>query len=311
MDYLSEYFSFCKPGDDSRAIPGGRYGCAQFLKLCGNQQLRECSLGKLSYMVQLSIDEDLLRYHRTLLIWVPTSNKSCNDTENNSKLIEIQHIIIDILRESKEGMSLAQLPLYIKRKLSFPLDLAELGFAKLKDLLLTMPEVEIELRGTNHPFAVFKPKRKRNKEDDVKNAINEILIDNNKGVPGPKLEILLNSKLGYFINWGEYKCTSIFEFVQKKCAGIFEVIGNEESKSIIKTKVNSVMKYQTFGIENYDKNEYTIQIIKEQPEFKLQEEFNSLSLNRAMNMEYSKNNNPYAIEEYFDEFNYGNPPGFN
>ena len=75
--------------------------------------------------------------------------------------------------------------------------------------------------------------------------------------------------------------------------------------------VGVVNLYQTFGIENYDKNEYTIQIIKEQPEFKLQEEFNSLSLNRAMNMEYSKNNNPYAIEEYFDEFNYGNPPGFN
>jgi OST-HTH Associated domain/OST-HTH/LOTUS domain len=234
VEFLSDYFSYCKPGDDSRAIPGGRYGCAQFLKLCGNQKLRECSLGKLSYMVQLSIDEDLLRYHKTLLIWVPSSNKVSADKENQAKIITIQSTIAEILRDSREGMSLAQLPLYIRRKLSFSLDLAELGFAKLKDLLLTMPEVEIELRGANHPFAVYKSKRKRNREEEIKKILTEILSENTQGLPGPKLEILLNSKLGYFVNWAEYKCDGIYEYIEKKTGGVLNILGNNDSRIVFK-----------------------------------------------------------------------------
>lgn len=61
---------------------------------------------------------------------------------------------MDILAESKTGMSLAQLPLYLRRKLDFVLDLNELGFPKLKDLILSMSDkIKLELRGHNHPFA--------------------------------------------------------------------------------------------------------------------------------------------------------------
>lgn len=307
VEYLAEYFSVCKPGDDSRAIPGGRYGCAQFLKLCGNQRLRDCSLGKLSYMVQLSIDEDLLRYHRTLLIWVPTSNKANTDSENTAKLVSIQQAIIEILRESKEGMSLAQLPLYIKRKLSFPLDLAELGFAKLKDLLLTMPEVEIELRGTNHPFACFKSKRKRNKEEDIKSAINDILTENGKGLPGPKLEILLNSKQGYFVNWGEYKCANIYEYIQKKTSGMFEIIGHDDSRIIAKGKSRSYGDLRTQNIENFTHKYYTglkgLESEQAEPE---------LITVYSMNIpEKALSKNPFAVDDYFEAFQSRKPPGFN
>ena len=51
-------------------------------------------------------------------------------------------------------MSLAQLPQYLKKKLPFTLDLNELGFPKLKDLLKSMDdEIKIELKDVNHPFA--------------------------------------------------------------------------------------------------------------------------------------------------------------
>jgi hypothetical protein len=66
----------------------------------------------------------------------------------------VKQALIDILTENKSGMSLAQLPLYLRRKLPFSLDLNELGFPKLKDLILSMNEqVKLELRGHNHPFA--------------------------------------------------------------------------------------------------------------------------------------------------------------
>ena len=46
------------------------------------------------------------------------------------------------------------MPQSLKKKLPFPLDLNELGFPKLKDLLKSMDdEIKIELKDVNHPFA--------------------------------------------------------------------------------------------------------------------------------------------------------------
>jgi hypothetical protein len=210
VSFLGEYFSVNDP--DSRAIPGGRYGCAQFLKFCGNQVLRNCSLGKLSYMVQLSIDEDLLRYHKTLLIWTPISPKPVVDSQNSEKLAVIQSKIIEVLKENREGMSLAQLPLYVKRKLNFQMNITELGFAKLKDLLLVMPDVEVEQRGNNHPFAVFRPKRKI-RESEVRKVIEDEVRET--GTEITKIEKCLNKKIGN-VTWTDFRVTGLEEFILKK-----------------------------------------------------------------------------------------------
>ena len=57
------------------------------------------------------------------------------------------------MKENPKGVSLAQLPLLIKRKINFELNLFNLGFNKLKDLLTTIDNVQIEIRQQNHPFA--------------------------------------------------------------------------------------------------------------------------------------------------------------
>ena len=36
---------------DLRMIPGGRYGCTQFLKIVGPDEIRQCSVGKTTQMV--------------------------------------------------------------------------------------------------------------------------------------------------------------------------------------------------------------------------------------------------------------------
>lgn len=56
------------PKSVNKAIPGGRYGCAQLLKCCGPTALRGLSLGKLSFYVQEAITKGLLIYYKTLLI---------------------------------------------------------------------------------------------------------------------------------------------------------------------------------------------------------------------------------------------------
>lgn len=169
---------FLSSGEELRTIPGGRYGCTQFLKVCGPESLKQCSLGKLAQLVQRTISEDLLRYQRTLLVWTgaldkrkvvegkPENKKSVSSLKSHSNLNDSfreQHFhihkksgsrndvinpggkfqatktaILEVLRENESGISLAQLPLYLKPKLTFPLDLAELGFAKLKDLILAI-----------------------------------------------------------------------------------------------------------------------------------------------------------------------------
>ena len=54
---------------DLRMIPGGRYGCTQFLKICGPESIRKCSVGKTTQMVQLAIKEDVLRHLKTQIVW--------------------------------------------------------------------------------------------------------------------------------------------------------------------------------------------------------------------------------------------------
>ena len=106
-------------------------------------------------MVQLAINDDLLRYQKTLLVW--TAGKMTQTPEEivAEKLKQAKDAIIETLLEAQEGVSLAQLPMKLKSFLPFPLDLNELGFAKLKDLLTTIPCIKMEQRGSNHPFAVY------------------------------------------------------------------------------------------------------------------------------------------------------------
>lgn len=66
-----------------------------------------------------------------------------------------------MLAENRNGISLAQLPIQIKNKLDFTLNLNELGFAKMKDLILSMKDdVVLDLKGHSHPLAYLIDKGK-------------------------------------------------------------------------------------------------------------------------------------------------------
>lgn len=152
----------------TKAIPGGRYGCAQFAKTCGPPELSKCSLGKLSQMVQKAINDEVIKYQKTLLVWSETLSKDqafgyntqeelCKKkSELTQKLEMVQRALIEILLANPEGVSLAQLPVYLKKRLPFNYSLSELGFGKLKDLVLSMNDkIKIDNKSNNHPFAVL------------------------------------------------------------------------------------------------------------------------------------------------------------
>jgi hypothetical protein len=105
------------------AIPGGRYGCAQFVKICGPPELRDLSLGKISQLVQKAVVYDLLCYHKTLLLWTnkiksideidmtkDMINKSQNVEQSDEvkmQITKIEDAIIRVLNEYPNGISLA------------------------------------------------------------------------------------------------------------------------------------------------------------------------------------------------------------
>lgn len=76
--------------------------------------------------------------------------------------------MIETLSECKGGVSLAQLPQHLKRKLNFEVNLSNLGYPKFKDLILSMNDViQIELKGQNHPFAYLIQQDKREAPEEM------------------------------------------------------------------------------------------------------------------------------------------------
>ena len=77
-------------GGDLRMIPGGRYGCTQFLKICGPEDIQKCSVGKTTQMVQLAIKEDVLRHLKTQIVWSTQVDK--HKTEQDT--MEDQQVLV-------------------------------------------------------------------------------------------------------------------------------------------------------------------------------------------------------------------------
>lgn len=248
IEFFNEYFSTENP--EEQAIGGGRYGCAQFLKFCGNTFLKKSSLGKLSYMIQLAIDEDLLRYHKTLLMWIPAlDTKSKEDTQ---ELYFVKKALIQVLLGLNDGVSLAQLPLHLKEKLSFDLDLSKIGFTKLKDLILTIPEAEIISKGKNHPFA----RLKKIKYPSAETLSGFILSKLSPNIHIKSLEYQILENYGYSFDWSIYKSKNFEDFIVQSSDFIINGSGYVIKRPILNKKlsnsVNNPYTWNSFSYPNPD-----------------------------------------------------------
>lgn len=254
IKYLENYFApkgirRPKKDEEVKSIPGGRYGCAQFLKVCGPVCLRSCSLGRLSYMVQLAISEDYLRYQRTLLIWTPSTSPAMSKHEIVRRIQAIKSTVISILEQSENGISLAQLPMHLKNSVDFNFNINELGFAKLKDLLATFPEVTIELRDTNHPFAVLSKIHKFIPHTEkIVAVIANLLNKENFGIEEQKLEAQLSQSFGR-IDWRAYQVKSLVEFIQTHGKNRFEVIKSNYSQIVFLEKPPSYSYFYNSSLD--------------------------------------------------------------
>ena len=170
------------------------------------------------------------------------------------KLTIVRKAIIEILTESPSGLSFAQLPLRLKHKLPFPLDLNELGFVKLKELIGSMPDqVELDLREHNHPFARLivkknsEPSRaihKDTKEYEKKpvtdfskaplvdlnyyltticNSLYQILHEFPYQIDSTKLLSTIYTHSGICLDLAMFNCSSLLEFMQKYISSYLKI----------------------------------------------------------------------------------------
>ena len=141
-----------------KAIPGGRHGLTQFVKHFGPKKFSELSYGKLSKLVQMSIDQGFLAYYKTYLVksdQTKPRTDHISDSEKNSeiqkkKLIEIEHALVECLVEEDNYLPLAQLKKKLNKRLGCKINLAELGFVKLRNLVESFEKVKLESLGDNH-----------------------------------------------------------------------------------------------------------------------------------------------------------------
>lgn len=127
------------PKSITKAIPGGKYGCAQLLKCCGPLPLKICSFGVLCLLIQEAIASGILIYYKTLLI-KPNLNISFDfldylnlfDDEmqpqqqilevlqdekvaqqqqcQQEKIAKIKQVLVEILEDQQKGVTLARIP---------------------------------------------------------------------------------------------------------------------------------------------------------------------------------------------------------
>lgn len=145
-----------------RFIPGGKYGCCQYIKCCGTPRLKKVSFGRLTLFVQEAIERGLLEYYKTLLVAteglregkVDLTTKDIIKKQDikvlpSQKLLEVKGLILKIIGSFPQGINLARLPKMIQFYTNVPFDCQDYGGKKLKDLLLMFPEVEMIEFGDN------------------------------------------------------------------------------------------------------------------------------------------------------------------
>ena len=251
--YLEQY-------SEDKAVSGGRYGCALYLKK-HSESLCNCSLGKLSYIVQLAIDEDLLRYHKTLLVWTPAFDKKCK--EDKQSLIRIKRVVVDCVASCTDGISLAQLPGLLKDHDVSDAELSSLGYAKLKDLVVEIPDLELTLKGKNHPFVRVKKAKKPSLE-----GLLEFLLGAVQGrLSLLDAEMQVFDEFGYGLRWNSFGARNLEELLSR--SGEFVVCGGRFVERKTQDALSCSTGDEVVGAAGFDgfgddelKNDFQIRFIE-------------------------------------------------
>ena len=176
-------------------------------------------------MVQIAINEDIIRYEKTQLIWTANYPTVLAQDTINERVKQLKDTVVNMLKSRSNGIPLAQIPLILKRKLKFQLKISELGYKKLKDLLKTIPEVTLKSDSCKNPCAFYSIIPATIFE--IQTIVNEVIGQNQFSVMESKLSKELGKRLGK-IDWEVYETSGLISFIELYCKNISVMpVGNE------------------------------------------------------------------------------------
>jgi hypothetical protein len=164
-------------------------------------------------MIQTAVNDDILRYQKTLLVWSENQQSALPEDLIQERLAIIRQEINKMLKNKPAGVPLAQIPINLKRRLKFNLKLNDLGFKKLKDLLKAFPEVSLFPEQSKNPSAFLNLHRV--KVSSIESFIVEVVEKNTFSVSETSLVSELRKEFGE-ISWSSYGCSGLIEFVDLK-----------------------------------------------------------------------------------------------
>ncbi|CAD8048790.1 unnamed protein product [Paramecium primaurelia] len=254
IEFLMDFFAKTN-AQNNKILKGGRYGCAQFIKLLGPKKLRELSLGRLTLYVQMAVNKNYIRYNKTILIQESreksehtTDSSVDGDPQIKLRVQELQEQLIELLLENPDGVSLAQIPTLLKERVNFELNLIELGFPKLKNFIESVKDViTIENSGRNNFIAKLNYSKLPKKYQKIKQSesftqkyiytvlqmIKNILSKHKYGISINQLYYDLSQQLGEWFNYQRFQCQSFFQFLQNYAENILVIVCQKGNQYLI------------------------------------------------------------------------------
>lgn len=222
VEFLSNFFN---SDEKSVTLTGGKYGCALLLKNFASDSIKSLSIGKLSFMVQIAINDDIIRYQKTLLIWAQSQQIKCPDVAINERVGIIHKEIVKLLKTKPTGLPLAQIPICLKRRLKFQLNLNELGFKKLKDLLNAFQDIYLYPANSKNPSAFLNIQQIK-----LSTLVEFVLSEIKKNtfcLTESQLSAEIQKEFGS-VSWKAFMCINLIDFIDLYCKNLKILkVGNE------------------------------------------------------------------------------------
>jgi hypothetical protein len=236
----------------TKAIPGGKYGCALMLKYLYEEDFKNVSIGKLNAMIKTSFDKQIYTHKKTLIRKNENPEKF-SQSEKHILIEKAKKTILDILKARGEtGISLSELPLCLKSELGDSFNFVDLGFPQLKNFIDILSEQIILVKSdNNHIRAKLKniDESQNNNENYLleseiqkrKFSMNSSNISKSKNSQNPKEEKKFKRK---GINIQEYKNNSMINSEDMNFTNLtaMEEIKRNNTKSSLASKQNEIFE---------------------------------------------------------------------
>lgn len=236
-DIWDEFVEFCESyfsNHFKQSIPMGKFGLILILKYSGPTSLRYLSTGKLIYLINQSISEDLLRFNKTRLIWTNDFRILENTLYNELQLAKSS--IISLI--SRSPLHICRLKPDLEKTYKISLNLPLLGYKKLKDLINSIPELKLK-------NGLIKLKAKKiPSHEQLKDLIESIVREKEYGITESVLNITLKSLLTYSVDWKDYNVGSIIDFIKQYSQHDIEILKTPECNILFKP--NELKTYSYF-----------------------------------------------------------------